>query len=180
MRAYFFGNMYLSSIQQGIQAAHVTAELFCQYDGEEVYDGIQTPTGVLTEWANDHKTMILLNGGYLETMEDLWYFLDYTTDKPYPYAKFHEGLDSLGGVLTSIGIVLPEKIYLTAAAMRRDRPARGEMSIADIIQTTEKWVVYPENKYGFVLEDGEESRVFEFTKWEFELMNRLNEFNLAS
>ena len=99
MRAYFFGNMYLSSIQQGIQAAHVTAELFCQYDGEEVYDGIQTPTGVLTEWANDHKTMILLNGGYLETMEDLWYFLDYTTDKPYPYAKFHEGLDSLGGVL---------------------------------------------------------------------------------
>lgn len=178
MRAYFFGNMYLSSIQQGIQAAHVTGELFCKYttDGSELH----TPESVLYDWANDHKTMILLNGGYLETMEDLWYFLEYTTDKPYPYAKFHEGLDSLGGVLTSIGIVLPEKIYLTAAAMRRDRPKRNEMSIADWIIQDEKWTVYASNPYGFTFEDGESRRTLYFTKWEFELMNRLNGFNLAS
>ena len=31
MRAYYFGNMYLSSIQQGIQAAHATHELFNKY-----------------------------------------------------------------------------------------------------------------------------------------------------
>ena len=128
MRAYFFGNMYLSSIQQGIQAAHVTAEMFNNYaktKGEDL-ESYRT----LHEWAENHKTMILLNGGYLETIEDLWRFFE--SNNPYPCAKFHEGEDSLGGVMTSIGIILPEKIYLTAAAMRRDRPKRGETSIAEL------------------------------------------------
>lgn len=33
-RAYFFGNMYLSQIQQGIQAAHVVAEMSMAYKKE--------------------------------------------------------------------------------------------------------------------------------------------------
>ena len=169
MRAYFFGNMYLSSIQQGIQAAHVTAEMFCQWGGDRT----------LQEWADDHKTMILLNGGYLETMEDLWGFIN-EGDHDYPYAKFHEGLDSLGGVLTSVGIVLPEKIYLTAAAMRRDRPKRGETSIAELIQSNGCWIVEADNDYGLVFNDGTDGLLMEFSKWEFDLMNRLNGCGLAS
>ena len=35
MRAYFWGNMYLSSIQQGIQAAHVVTEMFAKYVDNE-------------------------------------------------------------------------------------------------------------------------------------------------
>lgn len=178
MRAYFFGNMYLSSIQQGIQTAHVTAEMFCKYPNTE-WTASGSPNQHLHSWANDHKTMILLNGGYLETMEDLWRFFD-KDENPYPYAKFHEGLDSLGGVLTSVGIVLPEKIYLTAAAIRRERPRRGEKSIADLIQENGAWVVGTNNVDGFVLKLDEEFRTLEFSKWEFDLMNRLNGFGLAS
>ena len=37
MRAYFFGNMYLSSIQQGIQAAHCLGEMFLKYDADKVH-----------------------------------------------------------------------------------------------------------------------------------------------
>ena len=181
MRAYFFGNMYLSSIQQGIQAGHVISELFCKYpyrdSGRLSKDGHAGEK--LRDWANYHKTMILLNGGYLETMEDLWTFLD-KPENPYPFEKFHEGLDSLGGVLTSIGIVLPEKIYLTAAAIRRDRPKRGEKSIAEFIMENERWVVFQDNEYGFTLQDDEDMLTLPFTKWEFDLMNRLNGFGLAS
>jgi len=167
--------MYLSSIQQGIQAAHATHDMFVAYR-----DRPGAASDFLWEWATNHKTMILLNGGYLETMEQLWWFLDYTTDKPYPYAKFHEGTDSMGGMLTSIGIVLPEKIYLTAAAMRRDRPKCGETSIADLIQSNGYWVVDDDNEYGFILDKDSACMKLEFTKWEFELMNRLNGFNMAS
>ena len=175
MRAYFFGNMYLSSIQQGIQAGHVISEMFCEYDNPSHNEASNT----LRTWADDHKTMILLNGGYLETMEDLWRFFE-NYKNPYPIAKFHEGLDSLGGVLTSVGIVLPEKIYLIAAAIRRDRPKRGENSIADWITQDEKFTVYASNSYGFVFENDESHRTLHFTKWEFDLMNRLNGFGMAS
>ena len=54
-RAYFLGNMYLSQIQQGIQAAHVTSELFSSYTDE-----LSVESDILCKWAESHKTMILL------------------------------------------------------------------------------------------------------------------------
>ena len=110
MRAYFFGNMYLSSIQQGIQAAHVTAELFMKAHSE---DGNM----YLIDWANNHKTMILLNAGYSEELRRLIEFFD-TTDNPYPWAYFNEGQDALDGALTCVGIVLPEKVYELSSYLR--------------------------------------------------------------
>ena len=58
MRAYFFGNLYMSSIQQGIQAAHAVADMFIKYSNEN-----EPNYHPLREWATDHKTMILLNAG---------------------------------------------------------------------------------------------------------------------
>jgi len=72
MRAYFFGNMYLSSIQQGIQAAHVVTEMFTKYPID--HECIKFDD--LNDWANNHKTMILLNGGYGENLYDLLGFFD--------------------------------------------------------------------------------------------------------
>lgn len=110
MRAYFFGNMYLSSIQQGIQAAHVTHELFMKPHSEE-------GNMYLFEWATNHKTMILLNAGYSEEIRRLVEFFD-TPDNPYPWASFNEGQDALDGALTCVGIVIPEQVYELAAAIR--------------------------------------------------------------
>ena len=75
MRAYFFGNMYLSSIQQGIQAAHVVGELFTSYS-ESRTNAMSEGGKLLWEWACDHKTMILLNGGYSENIHRLCEFFD--------------------------------------------------------------------------------------------------------
>lgn len=172
MRAYYFGNMYLSSIQQGIQAAHATHELFTKYrhtiSGEK--------TRLLYEWAESHKTMILLNGGYLKTIQDLVNFLD-SDENPYPWAPFHEGEDSLGGVLTTVSIVLPEKIYLTAAAVRNERPHRaGVTTVRELLEKQGSYTVGRDNTLGF---DVQEQTSIEISKWEYDLINRLNQFSLA-
>lgn len=113
MRAYFFGNMYLSSIQQGIQSAHVLAEMYNKYvfpDGCQEYF-------ILENWAKEHKTMVLLNAGYSEEIHSLVSFFD-TKDNPLPWAKFHEGKDALDGALTCVGIILPEEFYEGAKELK--------------------------------------------------------------
>lgn len=111
MRAYFFGNMYLSSIQQGIQAAHVVAEMFTKYPAES------HQRSILDHWATDHKTMVLLNAGYGEEIHSLVNFFN-TTDNPLPWAHFHEGKDALDGALTCVGIILPEEFYEGAKELK--------------------------------------------------------------
>lgn len=169
MRAYFFNNMYLSSIQQGIQAAHAVTELAVKY--QRCGDGF-TPAGTMFyNWAENHKTMILLNGGYASNLQDLYDFIHagLVNEKSYPYAKFHESEDAMGGMLTSVGVVLPAKIYEGAVAargikrLRRDDPIRMAWDIQQILA---------------VEIDGQVGDI-EYTKFEVELMERLGKFGLA-
>jgi hypothetical protein len=113
MRAYFFGNMYLSSIQQGIQAAHVVAEMYTKYVSP---DGCQEYF-ILEHWAREHKTMVLLNAGYGQEIHSLVEFFS-SKDNPLPWAKFHEGVDALDGAITCVGIILPEEFYEAAKELR--------------------------------------------------------------
>lgn len=105
MRLYTFGNYYLSSIQQGIQAAHVVSEMSVRYaKGSPQYD-------MYVDWALNHKTIICLNGGNNKTLiedvvkpiEDFCY--------SYPNAVFYEDEQSLGSILTCFGVIVPEYIY---------------------------------------------------------------------
>jgi len=169
--------MYLSSIQQGIQAAHATHDMFVAYR-----DRPGAASDFLWEWATNHKTMILLNGGYSETIQELVDFF-MRSDNPYPFADFREEEASLNGALTTVGIVLPEKIYLTAAAIRSEQ--RGNVSdagggsryIRDMIWDDGSYVVGPENTLGF---DTNTKLIMVFTKWEALLLDKLNTFNMAS
>lgn len=160
MRAYFFGNMYLSSIQQGIQSAHVVAEMFTIYNARHL-DG--TKVNSLYDWAENHKTMILLNAGYSTTIRELVNFF-MNVENPYPWAKFNEGQDALDGALTCAGIVLPEKIYEGASTLRSSicgAQILMEEGIINIFQGTDK------------------ERVERYTRWEAQLMGKLNTFGLA-
>lgn len=116
MRAYFFGNMYLSSIQQGIQAAHVVAEMFTKYPDGSVND-THNQVGILNHWATQHKTMVLLNAGYGEEIWALKGFFD-SKSNPLPWAHFCEGHDALDGAITCVGIILPEEFYEAAKELR--------------------------------------------------------------
>lgn len=112
MRFYGFGNYYLSSLQQGLQAAHCVAELFNKYAYDE--SGLQDQ---LFDWSRLHKTMVLLNGGNSASLADLYNHLN-DADNPFPFAKFHEDVESLNGALTYVGIILPERIYDVAGQIR--------------------------------------------------------------
>ncbi len=155
MRAYFFGNMYLSSIQQGIQSAHVLTNMFIRYETDS------WKNTMLFKWANEHKTMILLNGGYSDNIRDLAAFFGEGADQnKYPWDIFNEGLDALDGALTCTGIILPPRIY-EGAALTRNNTEGYQTAL----------------KYNKALNIDE---VYcEYNDWEIELMGRLNKFGLA-
>lgn len=107
MRFYGFGNYYLSSLQQGLQAGHVVGEFM----GMLELDSIQFK--IAREWARNHKVMILKNGGNSASLQSIFEkFQEFEKQgMTLPYMKFHEDEQSLGGALTYTGIVVPEHIY---------------------------------------------------------------------
>lgn len=113
MRAYFFCNYYLSSIQQGIQSAHCVADMFVRYQMRSAQKKR------LYDWAENHKTMVVLNGGNSKDLDAIYTQLVGSAEQErYPYARFKEDKQSLNSATTCIGIVLPEKIYGFAQELR--------------------------------------------------------------
>lgn len=104
LRAYFFQNMYLQGIHAGIQSQHTTAEMFLKYNYQP------GPGAMLYDWAHNHKTTIVLNGGYASNLERLALMLT-SKDNPYPWAFFKESEEALNGCITNVGIILPEKVF---------------------------------------------------------------------
>jgi len=153
MRYYGFGNYYLSSLQQGLQAHHVCVEMFNTYGrfrdlhakGQIQEDNALYQAWVsLDDWAQNHKTIVLLNGGNSQDLRILREFF-FKGEQHYPHAYFQEDEQSLDGATTSVGIVLPARIYDNAALRRRG---------IEIIEQ-------------------------DFSAWELELMDRLNACGLA-
>jgi hypothetical protein len=110
LRFYTFVNFYLSSLQQGIQSFHVCHEMFMKYQ-DPIFD---PETSRLYDWAKNHKTMIVLNGGANQDILDKYLFLSREAGAfsfPAPFTSFSEDEYSLGGVMTAVGIILPEEIY---------------------------------------------------------------------
>jgi hypothetical protein len=60
---------------------------------------------------------MVMNGGNSDMVEGLHEFFD-NMDNPYPFGKFHEDEESLRGIVTGVGICLPEKIYNAMAFIR--------------------------------------------------------------
>jgi hypothetical protein len=85
---------------------------------------------------------------------------------PYPYVTFNEDGQSLDGIMTCVGIVLPEKIYEGAAVERSNgrlsmfRPLGDDwvLSITDVVGT---WIDH------------------QYNTWERDLVLKLNEYSLA-
>lgn len=100
MRFYAAGNMYLSSIQQGIQAFHCLGEMIYKH-------GTDNP--IVNEWLTSHKTLVCLNGGNNASLNDFYSLICNNPD--YPVAKFYEDDQSMGGMLTCVGIIVPERLY---------------------------------------------------------------------
>lgn len=110
MRGYFLCNYYLSSIQQGIQAAHCVADMFVRYSE---FQGRQE-TEMLYTWARDHKTMVLLNGGNHDNLISNYHTISrLCTSLGYPFAAFDEDEVSLNNATTCVGLIVEPHIYQT-------------------------------------------------------------------
>ena len=152
-RAYIFGNMYLSSIQQGIQAAHVITNMFAEYKNRS------KRKNMLYRWASKDKTIVLLNGGRSTDLRHLATFFDDNRKNPYPWSEFFEDEDSLDGALTSVGIILPERIYEGAKCIREG----GELTDSGFI------LVYINDEANWI----------RYSWWEKSLMEIINKCSLA-
>lgn len=109
LRFYAFANFYLSSIQQGIQTGHAAVDIVRKYTKTE-YDPLDPacPRQMVEDWADNFKTFITLNGGNHTGIQKA---LELASNSGYPFVAFHEDEDSLAGLMTSVGVVLPDYIF---------------------------------------------------------------------
>lgn len=111
MRCYHLNNMYLAGIHAGIQTAHTQHELAIKYLGEHSAASRRSKE-LYRDWAENEKTIIVLNGGMAKHLLDFQQFLqDNESDLDLPWASFCEEEAALNGAMTNVGIVLPEHLY---------------------------------------------------------------------
>jgi hypothetical protein len=125
MRLYTFCNFYLSSIQQGVQTAHVVSEMFSKYYKPFGSLPLDPKFQLLRSWASDKegKTIIILNGGNCYDLAGISNALEVEENTKYPCAPFYEDAQSLNRALTCVGVVVPEAIYESAALIRNGQAA---------------------------------------------------------
>lgn len=109
--------MYLNGIQHGIQGGHAIDQMWLKYVTKVHYG--QEPSTLdrvalesLMNFSRVDKTFIILNGGDHPALESLHDFLT-SVEHPYPFRCFRE--PGLNNALTSVGIVIPERLYCEAA-----------------------------------------------------------------
>ena len=152
MRYYGFTNMYLSPIQVGIQNAHCLVAIGREYDNKELILQGSPANLDYADWADNHRTMVCLNGGNQADLIEIGNFFD-LPNNPYAWGSFYEDEQSLNGCLTCVGIIIPERIYEIAKLIREDK---SHQLIDELMMHAG------------------------FTGWQFELMEMINSFRLAN
>lgn len=104
-RMYCVVNQYIAGIHAGIQSAHAMSEMFLDYSQRRNKAG-----SLLWDWADRDKTVIVLNGGYQSSLQELCEKLK-PLSGTYPWASFCEEQDALNGAMTAVAVVLPEYMY---------------------------------------------------------------------
>lgn len=131
LRLYTFINFYLSSIQQGIQTAHIVHDLMLKY---QVHSS--GAAKLFTDWARNHKTIIVLNGGGTAEIEQAVEVL--REQSQYPWAEFYESRECLSAALTGVGVVLPERVFnagrvpLAVGTQYFERPNGEQVLFGDV------------------------------------------------
>lgn len=112
LRFYSLVLYSLMPIQKGIQTQHTTAEYTLKFNFDDVY----------VEWAKNHKTTIVLDGGtsnsgneshygYPKQKGGLELLVDEFERIGIRYSVFYE--PGVNYSLTSIGMILPEQVFNT-------------------------------------------------------------------
>ena len=188
MRCYHLNNFYLHEKHCGIQSAHSQHELMLKYT-DPSNPTIKSPfcqpqlEGYL-EWARNHKTIIVLNGGMQSHLQEWVEFLT-PLSHSYAWAKFNESEEALNGALTNVAVVLPERIYTFA----RQITNAIESGRSNVIRSTD--FVYielfrlPGDNYklvrksrAVVTEEFVEDEAWLYNQFDVQLMDKLSKCSL--
>ena len=112
LRLYSFTNFYLSDMQKGIQTGHMAVDLVREYAFTAQYEDASVlhneHQAMVADWADNHKTFIVLNGGNNAALKET---VDLVKDVDLPWTLFCEDDQSLGGIMTCVGVVVPENYF---------------------------------------------------------------------
>jgi hypothetical protein len=100
---YCVNNMYFMGIQAGIQSAHSLVRVCTDFSLGT--DADQVKARMVNDWATDHETMVVLNGGHTAMLKEVLYLLE-NTDHDFPFAPFYE-TDLAEDALSNIAIIAP-------------------------------------------------------------------------
>lgn len=113
-RGYVFVNRALSSIQKGVQGTHSVTEMFNDFilTGEPKAGKAATAAHALSEWTDQHKTLVFLDCGFHQEI------LDYYEEAKghceamgLPHALFREDEWTMNCMATAFAIIVPSTIY---------------------------------------------------------------------
>lgn len=145
MRLYSFVNYYLSQLQAGLQTAHCVSEMSVAYNVET------NERDMYRNWAVNHRTIIICNGGNSAMLEDVFSTLaEHAEQYELPLVKFYEDEQSLNNALTSVAIVVPARFYDA-------KFVKGQEGLGD-------WYVNVENPSDFFQEGSPEFAFISFLK----------------
>jgi hypothetical protein len=132
LRMYGFVPYNISEIQKGIQFGHGVVEYSLIMDR---YPGLKEQ---YIDWALNHKTFIILNGGTTNNdIKDGLYvgglnqIAGVLNNLKIVYSRFYE--PDLNGALTSINFIIDERIFNTKKYPEPEEPSEKEM--LEFIQT---------------------------------------------
>ena len=112
LRLYTFVNgVYMKEIQWGIQSGHLADSMTVRYILEQQSNGTKEQQ-IFRDWIRNHKTYIVLNAVNMRGILDAYSILEKVCPElQLPYGVFYEDEDSLGGIITCCGVVVPEKYF---------------------------------------------------------------------
>lgn len=165
MRLYTFCNMYISSIQCGIQTAHIVSELYDKY--LHIGTGTTKQITELNTWAKNHKTIIVCNGGYSSALRELIEFFNVDLHS-FPWTSFNEDDNALDGALTCVGVVLPEYIYNTMDIVCVNTNRATRIYEADVLVLEQIPYLCEIKNKGQLL-----------TEYDFQLAKKIKQYSLA-
>lgn len=165
MRAYFFNNMYLTGIHNGIQAGHALDQLWStltEHKGK-LTKAAEKKFAMLREFSAKHNTWIILKHGDHEALMDFYKFMARQT--VLPFTMFQE--PGLNQCATSVVVIVPERLYDDVA----NTVARAAQKVEGSIH---HWLT--QVPPGLMLEAQERN----FTPWEIEFLKRKTVCGLAA
>jgi hypothetical protein len=201
MRAYFFNNMYLNGIHNGIQAGHALDQLWSGLTEtvakltKTVHAAKSAPArlreaqaklAMLREFSKTHKTWIILKGGDSDALADLYNFMDTPFSsmsklfQPVVKGKYsHHSYPfamfqepGLNNAITSVCVVLPERMYDDLSTAVGKAMIKADPTLTP--QPTINWML------AMPVQSLDAATARNYTPWEREFLKRKALCGLAS